>query len=203
MNTEFLQNACRPLNNISGKLMLIRMNFHHRRLAKWGFSFLPLSNEENILDIGCGGGKNISTMLKAAPLTKIYGIDYSSTSVSYSKYKNRKEVKSGRAIISEGNVTEMSFGENQFDVITAFETIYFWQPIDKALNEVYRILKPNGRFMITCELNDPLKSTELTKRIIGMTIYSPSEMEILLKNIGFQDVETHIDNDYMCLIGIK
>lgn len=183
--------------------MLIRMNFHHRKLSKWSFGFIPLDGAKKILDIGCGGGKNIQAFLKKVPLAKVYGIDYSPTSVSYSNWVNRREVKKGRADIIEGNVLEMPYEDQSFDVITAFETVYFWQPIDKALLEIYRVLKPGGHFIVACEVNNPIKFTNLTKRIMGMTVYSPHEMENLLKNFEFTSIETHIKNDFMCLICSK
>ena len=38
-----------------------------------------------------------------------------------------------------------------FDVVTAFETIYFWPDIEHCFNEVKKVLKPGGQFVIVNE----------------------------------------------------
>lgn len=48
---------------------------------------------------------------------------------------------------------DLPFGNDVFDLITAFETIYFWPDILEALKQVHRVLKPNGTFMICNEVN--------------------------------------------------
>ena len=46
-------------------------------------------------------------------------------------------------------------------VVTAFETVYFWNDLPKAFTEVTRVLKRNGHFLICCELNNPVSYTHL------------------------------------------
>ena len=48
---------------------------------------------------------------------------------------------------------KLPFGNEAFDIITAFETIYFWPNINEAFKQVYRVLKGSGTFMICNESN--------------------------------------------------
>ena len=43
--------------------MLNMMNAGHAMLSKWGLSHIALDREDDVLDVGCGGGANISALL--------------------------------------------------------------------------------------------------------------------------------------------
>jgi len=45
---------------------------------------------------------------------------------------------------------KMVFEDNFFDVIISFETIEHIQNLSLAVKEMYRVLKPNGKLIITC-----------------------------------------------------
>ena len=50
--------------------------------------------------------------------------------------------------------------DNRFDAVTAFETVHFWPNLPRCFREVYRVLKPDGTFLICNESNgDPGKET--------------------------------------------
>ena len=60
----FYQNTCKP-EGLGGKLMTQLMNGgHHAKLAEWGFSFLTVPANANILDAGCGGGANLAPIAR-------------------------------------------------------------------------------------------------------------------------------------------
>ena len=138
----YIDNARLP-KGILGRIMLTRMNRGtHARLAEWALGLFDQG--ERTLDVGCGGGANIARMLARGG--KVYGLDYSPVSVSKSARHNRKAVKAGRCEIVRGDVTAMPFDDCAFDMVTAFETVYFWQPIEAAFAEVFRVLEAGGRF---------------------------------------------------------
>ena len=81
------------------------------------------------------------------------GIDYSEISVEKSRKINKAGIESKRCEILQGDVMKLPFRDKTFDVITAFETIYFWPDISEAFKKVYKILKIGGTFMICNESN--------------------------------------------------
>lgn len=200
MFNYLLQNARNPKSNWIGRLFLCGMNAGHGKMAEWSFGFLPLDKEQELLDIGCGGGKNIKIMSRQLPDARIYGIDYSEASIKKSESLNRKAVEEGRVILINGNVNDLPFEQDKFDVVTAFETVYFWQPIEQSLAQVYKVLKKGGRFMISCEEHDPKSAQIWTDRISGMKVYTPQDMEELLKQAGFDSLEIHMKGNWMCVI---
>ena len=76
----FFENTRKPMG-FGGHLMVTMMNIGHRALANWGLRFLPLAENADVLDCGCGGGANLRLMLKKCPTGKVCGIDYSPVSV--------------------------------------------------------------------------------------------------------------------------
>lgn len=147
---SFFENTRKP-EGLGGKLMLAMMNVGHRALADWGLQFAEIAKNARVLDCGCGGGANIRTMLKKCPNGEVKGVDYSPVSVEKAKKVNEDAILNGRCVILQGNVADLIFAANQFDLVTAFETIYFWPDLLQSFREVHRVLKPDGMFLICNE----------------------------------------------------
>lgn len=60
---RFLQNIRRP-EGFGGSVAAFLMNHKHATLSDWGISRLNLKEEKDILDIGCGGGRNLAALLE-------------------------------------------------------------------------------------------------------------------------------------------
>ena len=81
--------------------------------------------------------------------------------------------------------------QEAYDLATAFETIYFWQGLERCFAEVFKVLKPGGCFMIVNE-SDGLDegSKKFEKMIEGMKLYTAEDIEKALKSAGFSEVKT-------------
>lgn len=204
MLKKFFQNARKP-KGFGGGIILNNMNYGHAPMAKWGFSHISPSENASALDIGCGGGANLAVLLDKCPQGTVTGIDYSPVSVKKSSKKNKKAINEGRCSVIQGDVSKLPFDRNTFDVITAFETVYFWQRIANAFCEVYRVLKPGGVFMICNEADGRHRADEKWAALIdGMTIYSKEQLETLLKGAGFSEVKAYDDTDkWLCVSARK
>ena len=186
---SFFQNTCRP-QGIGGKIMVHMMNTGHSSMAEWGFAHIKIQSEDMCLDIGCGGGANIRKLLEKSPYGRVVGIEYSEISVEKSRKINKAGIESKRCEILQGDVMKLPFRGETFDVITAFETIYFWPDISEAFKKVYKILKIGGTFMICNESNgENPKDEKWTKIIQGMKIYNSEQIEKSLEDAGFRGVK--------------
>ena len=181
----------------AGKLLIASMNIFHTPVSLWGISHLDLAGNEKILDIGCGGGINLSRFLKKVPRGHVTGIDLSPDCVNYSFMRNRA-IAEGRCSVYEGSAELLPFGANHFDVITAFETIYFWPNLPNTLKEIKRVLKPGGTFLIVNEADGYGFLDNLYPKIIkGMTLYKTEELSAILTKAGFTNIE--IDTKLGCV----
>ena len=142
---SFFENTRKPVG-LGGKIMVAMMNIGHSAMAAWGLRFLQPAPDAMVLDCGCGGGANIKTLLKLCPKGKVQGIDYSAVSVEKARKVNAGAIAAGRCAVQQASVAELPFEAEQFDVVTAFETVYFWPELAQNFREVYRVLKPGGTF---------------------------------------------------------
>ena len=201
-------NQTRKPEGTLGSMMIDGMTKGHSKLAAWGMSHL---SEENIspnemLEIGCGGGKNASELLKKYPQAKMTAIDYSDVSVAKSSEYNKKSIEEGRCVVQNGDVSSLDLEKEKFDLATAFETIYFWPGLEKCFSQVANVLKTGGKFMIVNESDGNDKASLNFEKIIdGMKCHTPEEIEECLKKAGFSSVKTfhHETKPWITVIATK
>ena len=189
-----------------GGVMLNRMNGgRHAKLADWSMSIYQ-GNPSAILDVGCGGGRNLSAFLRRYPDANATGVDYAPLSVRMSKSKNRAAISAGRCQVFEGNAMSLPLPDDAFDLVTAIETVYFWTTIEEGFREVYRVLRPGGTFMIVNELDGRNGNGEQYEKIIKrMRTYTGEDLEAALKYAGFPRVRVIRHNNmlWMCVMAGK
>lgn len=197
---SFFENTRRP-EGFGGKLMVSMMNLGHAALAKWGLQHLAVPEGAAVLDCGCGGGANIKKLLEKAAQGSVKGIDYSEVSVEKSRSLNASAISAGRCEIMQANVAQLPFEDNSFDLVTAFETVYFWPELPACFREVGRVLRPGGTFFICNECDEDNKWTDI---VSGMKIYTADELTQLLTKAGFTDIVMHKNNKgWLCATARK
>ena len=175
-----------------GKMMLGGMNSGHAKLADWGFMHLPEMTPGRAVDLGCGGGRNAGELLKKYPKAHVTAVDYSRLSVEKARDYNKTMIAAGRCKVLQGDVSELQLPAGEFDLATAFETVYFWPGLEKCFAQVAKVLKPGGIFMI-CNESDGTDPTSLKfeKIIDGMKNYTAEEIKAALKAAGFSKVKSY------------
>ena len=183
---KLIEMSARP-TGLSGRMMLWFMNLSHTPMAKWHLSLIDFSGVQTILDEGCGGGKNIQRMLKCCPQATVYGIDYAEESVNASRKLNAKALYK-RCFIEQGNALSLRFGDGMFDLVTAFETVYFWPDLPTAFAETLRVLKPGGRFVFSYGDRESKMMANWEHQIDAMRLLPIDEVTKTLTATGFSNV---------------
>ncbi len=185
---KFVSQTRKP-EGFLGKMMLSGMNVGHGEMADWGFSYLPPLELKRIVDLGCGGGRNAGELLKKYPKAQVTAIDYSDLSVEKAKAYNHAAIAEGRCTVQQGDVSDLHLPAGAFDLATAFETVYFWPGLEKCFEQVAKVLKPGGYFLI-CNESDGLDAAgrKYEKIIDGMRCYTAEEIEKALRAAGFAEV---------------
>jgi SAM-dependent methyltransferase len=204
MTERFADNARKPTETLGGRLAVRLMNSGHNPLSKWGLGLVDLHDSTMLLDIGCGGGKHIANLLQRAKSAKVFGIDYSQASVDVALKFNRKDVEAGKVEVRQASVEKIPYADNQFDCVTALETIYFWPNIGEAFREVARVMNKGGSFLICNESRKP-EGNEKWIKLFKMKIYTGSEIKDLMEEAGLSDVEIHEHKNgrWICIVGRK
>lgn len=213
MEDELLLNARKPEGKLGDKL-LDNMNENHEGLARWSLGHIDISSDDVILDVGCGGGVNVERFLKMTK-NKVFGLDYSQLAVERSIELNESAIEDGRCEIIHGSVSDLPFDDDSFDIVTAFETVYFWPDFGNDLKEIRRVLKEDGIIFIANEAL-PKEYDDRQKHIIellDMNIYSQNELEESLRKSGFTNILSYIkesndsftgdEADWICVMAKK
>lgn len=175
-----------------GRFVAALMNRRHEPLTLWGLTHVKIKPNYVILDVGCGGGKTVNRLVQQAPLGKVFGIDYSADMVEYSKKVNKKLIAEDRVEIVEGSVEKMGFSDCFFDLVTAIETYYFWLSFSDALQEIWRVLKPDGKLLMVNEMvKDGVYDIKYAKTIEQAHVHliPLDEIRNTALRVGFADVQ--------------
>lgn len=117
------------------------------RLLEW----VKPGPDHKILDIGCGAGYFLFMTLeryrKQGFNPTVVGIDISDNQLSYMVQRMAKEGVDAVAVHASGEY--LPFPDNSFDLITCSEVIEHVRNPDRALQDMYRILKPGGLLLIS------------------------------------------------------
>ena len=199
-------NQTRKPEGFLGSLMLRGMNYGHVPVSTWGLSQLTLSTPKKVVDLGCGGGRNVAELLKKYPQAVVDGVDYSPLSVEKAIIYNAASIARNKSTISTGDVSDLKLAPESYDLVTAFETIYFWPGLEKCFTNVYGILKNHGCFLIVCECDGTDNTGERYEKIIeGMKVFKEDTIESALKAAGFKDIKTihHEKNPWIAVLAQK
>jgi len=100
---------------------------------------------KKVLDIGCGFGRFVY-YLREKGIDAI-GIDISESSIKLAKDNN----------CAVGNAEDLQFENNSFDVVISLGVLHHTPDINKAIQEIWRVLKPDGIvFVVLYNKYDPL-----------------------------------------------
>lgn len=97
-----------------------------------------------ILELGCGPGANIWYLSREG--FDVYGMDGSAIAIKKAKTRLKKENLKAKLIL--GDITNLPFKDNFFDLVFDVECLYSnsLSETKKILKEAYRVLSPKGLF---------------------------------------------------------
>ena len=121
----------------------IKNNYQHRyRLIEKQAAKFPGGK---LLEVGCGAGWESVAWAQAG--MEVHSIDLSTAALELTK-KNFDHHKLS-ADLRWGNAEEIPFADNTFDIVTSLGVLHQTESTEKAVSEVWRVLKPGGEAVIT------------------------------------------------------
>jgi ubiquinone/menaquinone biosynthesis C-methylase UbiE len=110
---------------------------------------LPDLNGRRLLEIGCGRGDFALWLAKQSPESDITAIDFSSAAIEIARERAAKA--GGRVHFEVGNAQSLRFDSVSFDVIVSCECLEHVPRPERMIEEMHRLLKPGGLFVLTTE----------------------------------------------------
>lgn len=140
---------------------------------------LKITNHNLVLELGHGSGKHISEVLKLANDVRYTGLEISELMKTEAESQNLSNVSFN---LYNGN--EIPFNDNSFNKIMTVNTIYFWKNPVELLNEIYRVLKPNGIFCIGFAQKEFMQMLPFTQH--GFNLYDNAKLVQLNEETAFK-----------------
>ena len=122
-----------------------RADFHKDRY----FFASKYVKDKIVIDTASGTGYGADILYNIGKAKKVYGIEINDKTVAYAQYKYGNE----NIIYNRGNILDLPFDNEMFDVFTSFETVEHVDDEDRQMKEVKRVLKKGGLYILSTPNN--------------------------------------------------
>jgi SAM-dependent methyltransferase len=102
----------------------------------------PLEGK-SVLDVGCGRGGTIVTLLKYFQIGRAAGVDLSTNAVRFCGRRHRYP----NARFINADAQRLPFADESFDAVTNIESSHSYPSVEAFYAEVRRVLRPGGNFL--------------------------------------------------------
>ncbi len=202
----------------TSKDLLMRIDIHAKygsaNIDQWTVNLLQPQSGYQILDVGCGSGKQC--FLYNADVNgqaKIIGGDFSEELLDKARAENEKRGTEIEFMFLDFN-KRFPFEDNQFDLLSSAFAIYYASDLDFTFGEAHRVLKPGGRLFVTGPLpenkqmfydiikeatNKPIPPMPGSSRFKGDIfgtidrIFSKTELHVFENPLTFPEVKPFMD----------
>ena len=163
-----------------------RLKFFDRLVGDW--------RGKKVLDLGCGGGFMAEAM--AAKGARVTGLDPAREALAAAR---RHAEAQGLAIdYREGQGEALPFADGTFDIVASCDALEHVDDLGRVLDEVARVLKPDGLFLFDTINRNPVASfiaVTMAERVLRMLprgthdpdlFIRPEDLKRSLERRGFE-----------------
>ncbi|MCF6155678.1 MAG: methyltransferase domain-containing protein [Candidatus Brocadia sp.] len=166
-----------------------RWSFYINATLRETLKRLDINPTDRLLDIGCGTGSLLRAITESYPLVKVVGVDLS---VEMLKIARNKQIKDSALIA--GQTRCLPFRSKSFDLVVSCNAFHYLHKPEECLAEIARILKPQGRVVITdwCDDYIACRVCDLFLRVFNRAhfkTYGKRACEYLLRNAGYSNLQ--------------
>lgn len=174
------KNLANPEGDI-GKEVAKMMNETNISMTKETIKALHLVDNDKVLELGHGNAGHLSYLLDFAENIQYTGLEISETMKSEAESINSKYLSQANFHLYDGN--KIPFDSESFNKVMTVNTIYFWENPVEFFNEIYRVLKKDGSFVLTFAKKDFMKNLPFTA---NFKLYNYEDVEELVAQTNFK-----------------
>jgi len=146
---------------------------------------LALKDKDRILELGHGSCCHLPNILNKALDLKYFGMEISEIMKNEAERINEISRKKRQALFQLYNGIDIPYVSNFFDKIITVNTIYFLDNPLLFMNEMYRLLKPNGKFVLTFVNGDFMKKLPFVIHSNEFNLFNEMVINELLEKTSF------------------
>jgi ubiquinone/menaquinone biosynthesis C-methylase UbiE len=159
----------------------------HRPVGEQAIERMQLPSDATVLDVGCGSGWAARLMAERARDGRVVGIDVSDEMVRFARAESLDFPK---VEFQVATAEQLPFDARTFSHAFSMESLYYYEDIHRAADEIRRVLRPGGVFVAVVDLyqeNTPSHQwIEMLK--VPVQLLSAADYCSLLERAGFENV---------------
>ncbi len=161
---------------------------HGKNVSKF-LESISFDKPFTFLDVGCGNGWVVKKISKNNNCKKATGIDKSKKMIEQAS----KKMDNIKEEFIHTDIESWKY-RGKFDFVFSMESLYYADSIEKALQKIYKLLKPGGQLFCGTDFYTDNKATARWASImkIQMHLHSKKEWRQLFFNAGFEVKTKHV-----------
>lgn len=173
-------NRPQPMNNAysDDQSLAVRRRIHDEysvprvNFAEWALARVNWHGDEHVLDIGAGPGTYYDALAARIPNGRLVAADLSLGMVRLAAER------SSYGGLANADVQNLPFARRSFDVVLANHMLYHVPDLDRALDEIHRVLKPTGCLLAatSSQYNMP-ELEQIIRRTFGLLGARTAELD--------------------------
>jgi ubiquinone/menaquinone biosynthesis C-methylase UbiE len=150
---------------------------------------LAIRAGERILDLGCGNGWATRLLAQGAPGAQAVGVDASPRMIARADELHSFRI---RARYELGRFEALEFPDGHFDRAFSMAALCFSPDVERALAELYRVLKPGGAVDVVLDCHAESPASARWGELFGIPLArrSAPEWRTAFEAAGFRSVAT-------------
>jgi len=156
------------------------------------FPLARIEHGDKVLDLGSGFGVDAFLAAeKAGPSGEVVGIDLSQEEVHRACARAEERNLQGRCSFLKADMEQLPFPDATFDVVISNGGFCLVPDKERAFNEIFRVLKPGGRFAVACTVlrkELPPLAAPKTWPLCMIVFLQAGAAPALVESCGFQGV---------------
>lgn len=173
--------------------------------ASWGDNWMVdleidfissyLKDNDRVLDAGCANGYSTFRQYEKNNSLKLTGVDYADSMIKHALAAKEKKYPGAPIEFSEGDVLDLKFKDNTFDVAYTTRVIINlpnWEEQKKGIKELLRVVKPGGKVILSEAFWEPLL---LLNSLRALKSLPPLEMHDFNRYLHLTKLENFLNEE--------
>jgi SAM-dependent methyltransferase len=147
---------------------------------------LDLGPDDSLLEVGCGSAGLL--VEHASHVRHVAGLDASEIQVDMARKRLADRIAAGTAEIVLGNAMALPWEDGHFSVVASVNCLKFVPDPPKALGEMHRVLRPDGRLVLTIDKQVDKWGRSGKIDAFGQWQWGVDDVRRMMEEAGFADV---------------
>lgn len=171
-----------PLGRVGARLMPTLVRPLYAMMAKE----LDLQPDDDLLEVGCGSARLLAE--QASQVRHVAGLDASEIQVKMARERLAERIAAGTAEIVRGDAMALPWEDGRFSVVGSLNCLKFVPDPPKALREMHRVLRPEGRLVLTIDKQSDKWGRSGEVDAMGQWQWSEADARRMMEEAGFAGV---------------